>query len=216
MDGIYLPSNESKLHSNVYERNLDVNHITKAVSLCYYTYFHCIRSNSEFWTAFCIIILIFYNTLGDVKPCHSNKWSSDRSFDPSFVKFGWKKDSIMYVDHCHQFVSSLLSFGNLLLLLFSKDINLDWYVHIMFRSVRTSCTYARSHKTLRAFSSKTGVEYAMHWFFATTNNQRCIKLVLIEFYARGTNFGKKINFNQLWHLTSANAQHMILLLATIH
>ena len=42
----------------------------------------------------------------------------------------------MYVDHCHQFVSSLLLFDNLLLFLFSKDIGtftyfLDLYVQVV-------------------------------------------------------------------------------------
>ena len=58
-DRIYLSRNKSKWQSNVYKRKLDVNHIFKAVSLCYYHYFLRTSSHSEFWIPFFILILIF-------------------------------------------------------------------------------------------------------------------------------------------------------------
>ena len=40
---------------------------------------------------------LFYNSLGDVQPCHLNKRSSSFSLKPSFIKFGWK-EALYYVD----------------------------------------------------------------------------------------------------------------------
>ena len=62
-------TNLSCILTNINLSNLDDNHSIKAESQFYYNYFSCISSHFKFWTAFCIIILIFFHEIvWDVPP----------------------------------------------------------------------------------------------------------------------------------------------------
>ena len=107
----------------------------------------------------------------------NNGGSSSYSFDTSFVKFGWKKYSIIYVDHGHhQLVSFLLSFSNIFLnfCFFSKVIiNLDrscTNVHNM--PVDIKC-YAHYHLRL----AYVYYEYECWDYFLLQISDKCLHFV---------------------------------------
>ena len=99
--------------------------VVKAVSLFYYNYFLCISSHSKFWTAFCITILIFYNSVSwDVPPGWNKRGSSSFFLTPHLFILVRK----YYYFYCPSWPTSTLFFWIINLVSLGKKISiLDQY-----------------------------------------------------------------------------------------